>query len=82
MLAAIADELFEHACPPEQIESVSLDMSPAFIKGCTEQLSNARITFDDLHLIWHASAVVDKMRRAEQRSDKSLKGMRWSLPEG
>lgn len=54
-------------------------MSPAFIKGCAEHLPNARITFDKFHVIWHANAAVDKMRRIEQRTDKSLKGMRWSL---
>ncbi len=54
-------------------------MSPAFIKGCTEHLPNARITFDKFHVVWHASTAVDKMRRIEQRSDQSLKGMRWSL---
>lgn len=78
-VAAIANELVDHGCPPEQIESVSIDMSPAFIKGCTEQLPNARITFDKFHVVWHANAAVDKMRRIEQRSDKSLKGIRWSL---
>jgi len=78
-VAAIANELVEHGCPPEKIESVSIDMSPAFIKGCTEQLPNARITFDKFHVVWHANAAVDKMRRIEQRRDKSPKGMRWSL---
>jgi len=78
-VAAIADALAEHGCPPEQIESVSIDMSPAFIKGCTEELPNARITFDKFHVVWHANAALDKMRRIEQRSDKSLKGMRWAL---
>lgn len=78
-IATIAAELHEHGCPPEQIESVSIDMSPAFIKGCTEELPNARITFDKFHVVWHANAAVDKMRRIEQRRDKSLKGMRWSL---
>ena len=78
-IAAIAAELTQHGCPPEQIESVSIDMSPAFIKGCTEELPNARITFDKFHVVWHANAAVDKMRRIEQRSDKSLKGLRWSL---
>ena len=78
-VAAIAAELHAHGCPPQQIESVSIDMSPAFIKGCTEQLPNARITFDKFHVVWHANAAVDKMRRIEQRTDKSLKGMRWSL---
>ena len=78
-VATIAAELAERGCPAEQIESVSIDMSPAFIKGCTEQLPNARITFDKFHVVWHANAAVDKMRRIEQRTDKSLKGMRWSL---
>jgi len=78
-IAAIAAELTAHGCPPERIESVSIDMSPAFIKGCTEELPNARITFDKFHVVWHANAAVDKMRRIEQRADKSLKGLRWSL---
>jgi transposase len=34
-VTAIAEELALLGCPPEQIESVSIDMSPAFIKGCT-----------------------------------------------
>jgi Transposase len=63
-VAAIAAELAEHGCPTEQIAPVSIDMSPAFIKGCTEQLPNARITFDKFHVVWHATAAVDKMRRA------------------
>jgi transposase len=54
-------------------------MSPAFIKGCAEHLPNARITFDKFHVVWHASTAVDRMRRIEQRTDKSLKGLRWSL---
>jgi transposase len=78
-IAELATSLDEHGCAPEQIESVSIDMSPAFIKGCTEQLPNARITFDKFHVVWHANAAVDKMRRIEQRTDKSLKGMRWLL---
>jgi transposase len=78
-IKALAADLADHGCPPEQIDSVSIDMSPAFIKGVSEELPNARITFDKFHVIWHASTAVDKMRRIEQRTDKSLKGMRWSL---
>ena len=75
----LAGELKERGCAPEQVSSVSIDMSPAFIKGCTAQFPNARITFDKFHVVWHASTAVDKMRRIEQRTDRSLKGMRWSL---
>jgi transposase len=78
-IKALADDLNAHGCPPEQIESVSIDMSPAFIKGVSEALPHARITFDKFHIVWHASTAVDQMRRLEQRTDSSLKGMRWSL---
>jgi len=78
-IKALAADLADHGCPPGQITSVSIDMSPAFIKGVIEQLPNARITFDKFHVIAHANEAVNKMRRIEQRTDKSLKGMRWSL---
>jgi transposase len=75
----LSAELAAHGCPPEQVHSVSIDMSPAFIKGCGEAFPNARITFDKFHVVWHANTAVDQMRRIEQRSDRSLKGLRWSL---
>jgi transposase len=78
-IKALAADLQAHGCPPEQIDSASIDMSPAFIKGVTEELPNARITFDKFHVIAHANLAVDKTRRVEQRSDPSLKGMRWTL---
>jgi transposase len=75
-IQALAADLEAHGCPSEQIESVSIDMSPAFIKGVSQALPNARITFDKFHVVWHASVAVDKMRRIEQRTDQSLKGSR------
>lgn len=54
-------------------------MSPAFIKGVGEYLPNARITFDKFHVVAHASTAVDKTRRIEQKTDPSLKGLRWAL---
>jgi transposase len=75
----LAGELAERGCVLEQVSSVSIDMSPAFIKGCGAQFPNAGITFDKFHVVWHANFAVDKMRRIEQRTDRTLKGMRWSL---
>ena len=71
--------LTEHNGTPKQIASVSMDMSAAFIKGVTKYLSNARITFDKFHVVAHASGAVDHMRRMEQKTDPSLKGLRWVL---
>jgi transposase len=45
----------------------------------SSELPNAQITFDKFDVVRHANAAVDKTRRIEQRSDKSLKGMRWTL---
>lgn len=78
-IAQISAELKGRGCEPGQIQSVSIDMSPAFIKGCAEHLPLARVTFDKFHVIWHANAAVDRTRRIEQRTDPSLKGLRWSL---
>jgi len=61
----------------EQVSSVSIDMSRAFIKGITESLPQAQITFDKFHVIAHASTAVDETRRAEQKSEEVLKKKRW-----
>lgn len=78
-IAAFAEDLKAHGGDPDSIESISIDMSPAFIKGVTAKLPNATVTFDKFHVIAHASTAVDKMRRIEQRTDPSLKGLRWKL---
>ncbi|MGN2392111.1 ISL3 family transposase [Pelomicrobium sp. G1] len=75
----LAEHLTERQATRSQISSVSIDMSPAFIKGVTDHLPNARITFDKFHVIAHASAAVDKTRRLEQKTDPDLKGLRWAL---
>lgn len=82
-IGELAEHLDWHGCPPEQIRRVSIDMSAAFIKGVTEHLPQAQITFDKFHVVAHANTAVDKTRRAEQRAEPELgaqlKGMRWTL---
>jgi len=75
----LADDLVAHGGDPQAIDSVSIDMSPAFIKGCAEHLPNARITFDKFHVIAHASKALDATRRIEQKTTPALKGLRWKL---
>jgi transposase len=78
-IKAFAADFTAHGGDPEAVESISIDMSPAFIKGVTKHLPNARITFDKFHVVAHASTAVDKTRRIEQKTDPSLKGLRWKL---
>ena len=74
-----AANLRAHHGKPTQIEVVSIDMWPAFIRGVTDHLPNAQITFDKFHVIAHASEAIDETRRLEQKLDPSLKGLRWLL---
>lgn len=78
-IATFAQYLAAHQASAEQITSISIDMSPAFIKGVADHLPNARITFDKFHVIAHASDAVSQTRRSEQKIDPELKGMRWTL---
>ena len=75
----LAEDLRAHGADIDAIDSVSIDMSPAFIKGCAESLPNARITFDKFHVIAHASRALDETRRIEQKTTPGLKGLRWKL---
>lgn len=76
---AFAGNLRAHRGKPSEIASVSIDMWPAYIRGVTDHLPNAQITFDKFHVISHASTAIDEMRRREQKLDPSLKGLRWTL---
>lgn len=66
-VVSFAEDLRGHGGDPEAIEAISIDMSPALIKGVGEHLPNARITFDELHVVAHANMTLDKTRRIEQR---------------
>lgn len=78
-IARLAEDLKAHGGDPAIIDTVSIDMSPAFIKGVGQHLPNARITFDKFHVIAHASQAIDETRRFEQISAPELKGLRWTL---
>lgn len=75
----LAEDLRAHGGDPAAIRAVSIDMSPAFIRGVAEHLPNAVVTFDKYHVIAHASHALDLTRRAEQKRDPALKGLRWTL---
>jgi transposase len=78
-IAGFVQHLRTHNGAADNITTACLDMSPAFIKGVTDHLPKAAITFDRFHVVAHASQAVDQMRRIEQRTDPALKGLRWAL---
>jgi hypothetical protein len=61
----LAEDLRAHGGDPQVIHAVSIDMSPAYIKGVVKHLPNATVTFDKFHVIAHASHALDLTRRAD-----------------
>lgn len=59
------------------IKDVSCDMSKAFIKGVSENLPDAQITFDKFHIMKIINNGVNKVRQAEAIGNPLLKGTRY-----
>jgi transposase len=59
------------------ITDVSIDMSPAFIKGVKENMPNAEITFDKFHIIKKINEAVDLVRKSEAQQNKVLRGTKF-----
>ena len=74
---AFVEDLREHGGKPQNITDVSCDMSPAFIKGVTDHLPNAKITFDKFHILKIINEAVDDVRREEAKTNPILVGSRY-----
>ena len=80
-----------HGGNPAEIEHVCMDMGAAYIKGVTEALHEAQISFDRFHVIAIANEAMDKVRREEMAEQprvvraavgterKAIKGSLWSM---
>lgn len=72
-----AEELPKHEAQPEQIKEVTMDMSVAFIRGVSDYLPEASITFDKFHVIQALNRAQDEVRRMEQKQNPLLKNSRY-----
>jgi transposase len=78
-LEAFAQALVAHGGKAEQIELISMDMSPAYPSGASRFFPQAQIVFDRFHLRQMAGQVVDRVRRELARAGADLKGALWAL---
>ena len=76
-VAAFAADLTAHGGDPRAVAEVCIDMSQAFIKGATEHLPEAEITFDKFHAVAIVNDAVDKVRRSERKNRPELKNTRY-----
>lgn len=66
VLTDFDDDLIRHGANPELEREIGVGMSPAFVKGASECLVRASVTFDKIHVIELADAVVDEVRWSDQ----------------
>lgn len=76
-VAAFKNDFEAHGGEANSITDVSCDMSPAFIKGVTETLPDAKITFDKFHVLKLINEAVDQVRRDESKDNPLLKGTKF-----
>ena len=76
-IETFADHVDTHNSDASRIKEVCIDMSGPFIKGVTENLTEADITFDKFHVMKLIGDAVDKTRRAERKARPELKGSRY-----
>ncbi len=82
-LGKFADHLRRRGLSPEQIRTICSDMSPAYIKGISEQFAGALLVFDYFHVVQLVSTALDQVRRRERREfPEELKGVRWAMLKG
>ncbi len=79
VVADFVRALGAHGGTASAITDASCDMSPAMIKGVRKHLPQAAITLDKFHVFKLLTDAIDKVRRSEMRTDKTLKGSRYSL---
>ncbi|NUN98817.1 MAG: ISL3 family transposase [Candidatus Omnitrophica bacterium] len=75
-------DLASHGGDTAKIEEISMDMSPAYMKGAAEQCPQASIVFDKFHVVAHANEAVNKVRKLELKrgaagNREQVEGTRW-----
>lgn len=73
------EHLVKKEVAPDKIEQVSIDMSPAFIAGISNNFPKAKITFDRFHIVKLLNEAMDKVRKDEGREHEYLKGHKYTF---
>jgi transposase len=72
-----ADHLEDRGGDASRIKQACIDMSAAFIRGVTDNLTEAEITFDRFHVMKLLAEAIDAVRRAEVNARPELRGTRY-----
>ena len=68
-VGAFAEDLQAHGGQPTAVAHACMDMSAAFLRGATEFLPNAKVSFDRFHVVALANEAMDEVRSAEWKTE-------------
>jgi transposase len=78
-IGQLAEHFKKRKIPPEQIERISMDMSPAFMAGASKYFPDAKIVFDRFHIKKLLNEAVDQVRKSERRLHNAIKGHKYTF---
>lgn len=78
-IQGIAQYLKSKGVAAEQIEQLSMDLSPAFIAGAAEFFPQAQITFDRFHVVKLLNEAMNKVRMDERKEHAALKHHKYTF---
>ena len=73
-IQAFAEDLRAHGGEPTAIAHACMDMSAAYLKGTTEFLPNALVSYDRFHIVKLAGEAMDEVRTAEWKTEQARVG--------
>lgn len=78
-IGRLKEHLVSKDITPEQIQHVSIDMSPAYIAGVERHFPEAKIVFDPFHIVKLLNEAMDTVRKAERHEHQRLKGHKYTF---
>jgi transposase len=78
-LQSIQQHLENKGVDKEQVEHISMDLSPSFISGAAESFPAAQITFDRFHVVKLLNEAMNQVRIAERKEHDALKGHKYTF---
>lgn len=78
-LKNIQQHLKSKGVDKQQIEQISMDLSPSFIAGAAESFPSAKITFDRFHIVKLLNQAMNQVRIGERKEHAALKGHKYTF---
>lgn len=75
----IQKHLEDKGVEKEQVEQISMDLSPSFIAGAAEAFPSAEITFDRFHVVKLLNEAMNQVRIEERKEHDALKGHKYTF---